>query len=422
MAVSYVQKEIGNGIMFSGIYDAKFKSDFVSIRFVTPLNEKMSPRLSLLSMILGTSNKFITSRTKLNEELIGLYDSLMSVFSYSVGDYQISGLSVKYLGDDYTINNEKISVRATKILLDCIFNPHIEDGKFPEKYFDLRKQELIDNIKSEINDRRSYAVFRANQSVYKDEPASVSVNGSLEEAESISQIDLLETYNRMLSNSYIDISVGGGKPCPEVNEMIEKAFRLIERPNEININYLCPSPIKQKAVEISEKNDVNQCKMIMAFKTESEDFYAQKLMCALLGGTPFSKLFANVREKLSLCYYCSSTIAECKKVMYIDSGIERHNAEKAKIEIIKQIEAIADGDFTDEMLENTKRALYNGFKSNYDSIAALNSWFFIQRVRGAQASPDEINDIIKNISRERVVQAAKSFKLDTVYLMEPEVE
>lgn len=95
---------------------------------------------------------------------------------------------------------------------------------------------------------------------------------------------------------------------------------------------------------------------------------------------------------------------------------------KLKREIIKQIEDIADGDFTDEMLENTKRALYNGFKSNYDSIAALNSWFFIQRVRGAQASPDEINDIIKNISRERVVQAAKSFKLDTVYLMEPEVE
>ena len=121
MAVSYVQKEIGNGIMFSGIYDTKFKSDFVSVRFVTPLNEKMSPRLSLLSMILGTSNRSITSRTKLNEELIGLYDSLMSVFSYPVGDYQISGLSVKYLGDEYTINNENISVKATKILFGLYF-------------------------------------------------------------------------------------------------------------------------------------------------------------------------------------------------------------------------------------------------------------------------------------------------------------
>ncbi|MDE6148880.1 MAG: insulinase family protein [Ruminococcus sp.] len=421
MAVSYVQKKIGNGIMFSGIYDKKFKSDFVSVRFITPLDEKISPRLSLLSMILGTSNKFIKSRTKLNEELIGLYDSLMSVFSYPVGDYQISGLSVRYIGDDYTINNENISAKATRILLDCIFNPHIEDGKFPQKYFDLRKQELIDNIKSEINDRRAYAVFRANQTVYKDEPASVSVNGSVEEAESITQSELFETYNKMLSESYIDISVGGGKPCPEIDEMIAKAFEQIERPTDININFTCPSPIKQKTVEVSEKNDVNQCKMIMAFKTESEDFYAQKLMCALLGGTPFSKLFANVREKLSLCYYCSSTIAECKKVMFIDSGIEKHNVEKAKKEILKQLEAISDGDFSDEMLENTKKALYNGFRNNYDSIAALNSWYFIQRVRGGEASPDDINEIIENISKERVVQAAKSFELDMVYLMEPEV-
>ena len=204
---------------------------------------------------------------------------------------------------------------------------------FLKSIFDLRKQELIDNIKSEINDRRSYAVFRANQSVYKDEPASVSVNGSLEEAESISQIELFETYNRMLSNSYIDISVGGGKPCPEVNEMIEKAFRLIERPNEININYLCPSPIKQKAAEISEKkNDVNQCKMIMAFKTEKilkTLLCSEAYVCFCFEERLF-KAFANVREKLSLCYYCSSTIAECKKVMYIDSGIESAMQKKLK--------------------------------------------------------------------------------------------
>lgn len=421
MAVSYVQKKIGNGIMFSGIYDEKFKSDFISVRFITPLDKKNSPRLSLLSMILGTSNKFITSRTKLNEELIGLYDSLMSVFSYSVGDYQISGLSVRYIGDDYTLNNENISAKATQILLDCILNPHIENGKFPQKYFDLRKQELIDNIKSEINDRRSFAALRANQTVYRDEPASISVNGSIDEAESITQDELIEIYNKMLSDSYIDISLGGGRPCPEIDEMIAKAFEKIERQADVNINFACPSSIKQKPVEVSEKNDVNQCKMIMAFKTESDDFYAQKLMCALLGGTPFSKLFANVREKLSLCYYCSSSIAECKKTMFIDSGIEKHNVEKAKKEILNQLEAVADGDFSDEMLENTKKSLYNGFKTNYDSIAALNSWYFIQRVRGGEASPDEINEIIKNISRERVIRAAKSFKLDTVYLMKPEV-
>lgn len=422
MADSYVQKKIGNGIIFSGIYDKKFKSDFVSVRFITPLDKKMSPRYSLLSSILGTSNKFIKSRTKLNEEFIGLYDSLMSTFSYQMGDYQVTGLSVRYIGDDYTIDKEKISDKVTRILMDCIFNPHIENGEFNPKYFDLRKRELIDTIKSEINDRRGYAIFRANQTVYKNEPASISVNGSVEEAESITQQELVEAYHRLLSEAYVDISVGGGKPCPEIDDMIIKAFGKVNRPDDIYCNFSAPSPVKQKFVEVSEKNDVNQCKMIMAFKTESEDFYAQKLMCALLGGTPFSKLFANVREKLSLCYYCSASIAECKKVMFIDSGVERKNVEKARKEIEKQLEAVVNGDFTDEMLENTKKALYNGFKSNYDSIAALNSWYFVQRIRGGDSSPDEINEVIKNISRERVVKAAESFKLDTVYLMEPEVE
>ena len=83
---------------------------------------------------------------------------------------------------------------------------------------------------------------------------------------------------------------------------------------------------------------------------------------------------------------------------------------------------IANGDFSDELFENTKKALCNGFKSNYDSVLALNSWYFTQRVRGEANSPDEVNRIINDISRERVIDAAKSFKLDTVYVMEPEVK
>lgn len=421
MAVSYVRKKLGNNMGFSKLYDKKFKSDFVTVRFITPLDEKKSPCYSLLTMLLGTSNKFIPSRTELEKKLISLYDSLLNVFSYPVGDYQISGLSVKYIGDDYTINKEKISAEVVRILLDCIFNPNFENGKFSEKYFQLRKQELIDTVKSEINDRRGYAVFRANQTIYKNEPASISVNGSVETVESITQEDLLEAYHELLNNAYIDISTGGGKPCAEIDKMLVDSFGKLNRANSIECDFNTPSKIKQKAAEISEKNDVNQCKMIMAFKTECDDFYAQKLMCALLGGTPFSKLFENVREKLSLCYYCSSTIAESKKVMLVDSGIEKENVEKAKKEILTQFESIANGDFDDELLENTKKALYNGFRSNYDSIAALSSWYFIQWVRGGESSPDEINDVIKDISRERVVQAAKSFRLDTVYLMEPEV-
>lgn len=422
MAVSYVHKSLGKGIEFSGIYDKKFKSNFASIRFITPLNNDTASCNTLLTTILGTSNSVLPSRTKLSEKLLCLYDSAINAFSYSAGDYQVCGLNVSFIGDNYTLGNEKISVEAVKILLDCVFKPDIQNDKFPEKYFNIRKQELIDAIQSEINDRRSYASVRAGSYVYQNEPASVSVNGTIEQAKKITQSDLCNAYKYLLKNAYVDISLGGDGQTDEAEKMIADAFLSLDRADVDKIDFNAPSALKSEPLEVSEQCDVNQCKMIMAFKTDSDDFYAQKLMSAVLGGTAFSKLFANVREKMSLCYYCYSGIVECKKVMSVDSGIERSNVEKAKKEILNQLEAVANGDFSDEMLENTKKALYNGFRSNYDSINALNSWYFTQRVRGDVHSPDQVNEIIKGISKERVVEAAKSFKLDTVYVLEPEVQ
>ena len=422
MSDSYFEKNLGNAISINGVYDKKFKSCLVSIRFITPLDKESSQRYALLSNILSTSNSVINSRSKLNEEMISLYDAVLSAFSYSAGDYQITGLNVRYIGDDYTIDGEKISDKAVRVLLDCILKPDIQNGSFNPKYFELRKRELIDTIKSEINDRRGYAVLRANQTIYQNEPAAIYVNGTVEQAEAITQQELIDAYNQLLKNSYIDISVCGDKEQSEIVDMIADAFEPLNRTDITTPSFEAPSPIKENVAEVFEQNDVNQCKMIMAFKTESDDFYANKVMCALFGGTPFSMLFANVREKLSLCYYCAASVAECKRVMTVDSAVEKENVDKARAEIERQLQAICNGEFSDEMLENTKKALFNGFKSNYDSIIALNSWYFVQRIRGGKSSPDEINEVINSITRERVINAAKSYKLDTVYVMEPEVE
>lgn len=422
MSVLYNQRKIGNGMTFSSVYDSKFKTDLISVRFITKLDESSAPVNSLLSMIIGTSNSVIKSRTKLNEKLISLYDSQMKTFSYVMGDYQVTGISLRFISDDYALDNEKISVEATKILLDCIFRPDICKGEFSDNYFALRKNELIETIKSEINDRHGYACLRANRFIYANEPASIYENGEIDQVEKISNADLYSAYNYLLNNAYVDISVVGSGNTLEAEQMVCEEFSVLDRKSDFEIDFNAPSIIKEKPKFVVEQCDVIQSKMLMAFKTDNDDFYAQKLMCAMFGGTPFSHLFANVREKMSLCYYCSSSIAECKRTMIVDSGIEKDNVQKAKDEIIRQLSLIADGEFTDELLENTKKALYNGFKSNYDNARALNGWYFTQRVRGTDYSPDQVNRIISEISRERVIEAAKSFKLDTVYVMEPEVK
>ena len=56
--------------------------------------------------------------------------------------------------------------------------------------------------------------------------------------------------------------------------------------------------------------------------TPDEGVPATRLMAALFGGTPNSKLFLNVREKLSLCYYCSASYNSMKGIMLVQSGVE----------------------------------------------------------------------------------------------------
>lgn len=424
MSVLYNNKKIGKGICFSEVYDNKFKTNLVTVRFITKLNEELSPKISLLFDVLGTSNKNIKSRSKLNEKLINLYDSTLKTFTYSYSDYLVAGMSVNFISDKYTIDDEKISTEVVKILLDCIFDPDVENELFNDKYFNQSKNDLIETIKSQINDRHGYANIRANSFIFKDEPTAIYENGTVEIVEKINNKDLYPVYKDLLKNSFIDISVVGQEENHNVNQLVLNEFENLNRNNNISIDFLSPSTIKKQPLEVSEKFDVNQCKMIMAFKTDSEDLYAQKVMSAIFGGTPFSKLFTNVREKLSLCYYCHSTLGtflDCKATMLVDSGIDKSNIEKAKAEIVKQLMSIIDGDFSDEIFENSKKSLCNNIRSSKDNVAMLNSFYFTQRVNGTNYSIDEVNKNIENVSRDRVIQAAKSFKLDTVYILEPEV-
>ena len=146
MAVSYSREELGRGISLTRIYDKKFKSNCVKIAFISPLDEKTACVNAMLQTVLVTSNAEIPSRTKLTSTLTGLYGSSIGTNCGTIGDYQSVGLSASFIGDDYTIDGEVISVQVVRQLLNCLLRPHLVDGKFCEKYFTLRKQELIDAL------------------------------------------------------------------------------------------------------------------------------------------------------------------------------------------------------------------------------------------------------------------------------------
>ena len=141
---------------------------------------------------------------------------------------------------------------------------------------------------------------------------------------------------------------------------------------------------------------------------------------AFLCCTTYSKLFTNVREKLSLCYYCLASYNKHKGVMTIESGVERKNILKAKQEILNQLKLIQTGDFSDEEFNDTKKYICQSFEKVKDSLGALDNWYVLQSMQEKINSPEDAIEDIKNVKREDVIKASKEIYLDTVYVLTDE--
>ena len=184
--------------------------------------------------------------------------------------------------------------------------------------------------------------------------------------------------------------------------------------------------IRDRPNEVAERMAVKQGKLVMGFSSDmcGDDDASLPLMVAtdIFGGGPYSRLFANVREKMSLCYYCSASTIRQKGLVTVDSGVEAENAEKAQKEILAQLDAVKKGEFTDFEFEASLKSLRDSLNSYNDSQVLLDTWYALKAGNRTLYSPEEIADKIAEITREDIVNAAKGIKLHTVYKLLPKEE
>ena len=416
MSITFNKESLYNGIDFSSLVDKRFKTNLISIWIIDKLSDENAPYNALLMSFISKSNKKYPDITLLNKKLSSLYGASLSGTTSKVGDNQFMMLGMSCIADKYALDSEKLTSESVDILMDCLLNPNVENNGFSEKLFNPIKQELIDDIEAIINDKRSYALMKTSKISMKGEPSSTRSCGEKEYAENITPVSAYERYLELLKTSEIKI-VFVGSECPsEVKEKIKERLSVINR-NFKGKTTSEFSPAKAEPVFETELLDVMQSKMVMSFKCSDRNSHAVRLMTAIFGATPFSKLFVNVREKMSLCYYCAARYDEVKGVLNVDSGVEQENIEKARTEILNQLESMKKGEFTDEEMNNSLLSLINAAKSMNDSAASLASWYLKQDVMGTNYSPEEEIEHLKSVTREDIIKAASSLTLDTVYVL-----
>ena len=410
------RRKIADGVYFSSITDKRYKKNLISVAFSTQLSEDTATENVIVPVLLTKCNSKLPTYKAFNNKMSRLYASGIGGTAGRQYDLQTISFGAYYLDDIYALSGEKMTGIMTDILIDCLTSPVTENGVFSEKFVELEKKTVIDNIETAINDKRSYAIERAMKTICKGEPASVCSYGTVEKAKLITPDSAYKAYRRMLETMPCEIICTGCSDFEGVAEKFAAAFEKVGR-HDIENTTIALSPVKTQTEEVTERLTVNQSKLVLGFKSHSDDDAALVLLQKIFGGTTSSKLFRNVREKMSLCYYCSAARNDLKGIMLVNSGVENENIEKTKEAVIDQLEEIKNGNFTNEDITFAEMAIKNDFKSVADSAGNVSNWYFDCIRKNDIVTPEEKLGRYLGVSKERIIAAAKSMVLDSVYVL-----
>ena len=412
---------LGEGATLTQIYDAKFKHNRITAAFILPLEEETAAENAILPFLLRKGCKNCPDFTSLNRRLCELYGASLDGYVSRFNRYQILAVSALGIDNRFALEDEDIASAVANLLCDITLEPNLTaEGEFQEADTALERQFLVDTIEAEINDKRTYAVQQCMAAMCNGEPVAVRRYGSADSALEITPQSAADAWRRMIKTARIEIFfVGPGNADHTAKLFRERLAEVERRPQSLSLISLRNRADEIR--EITEEMSLQQAKLVMGFRCAGidtpVDSVAARVFSAMLGGTPFSKLFVNVREKLSLCYYCSSNLDVSNKLMMIDSGVELQNAQTAREEILKQLEAMQRGDFTAEELYNTKLIMKNSLMSLTDRLSALESWYLARALRGDIISPQQDCKLIDAVTADEVIKIAKGITLDTVYLL-----
>ncbi len=409
-----------DGVTFLTLTDDRFTTARISVSLYVPLAEETAGRYAMLPYLLRRGCRRLDCVTAFSRELDRLYGAGIDGYIAAAGETQIVNLSMSCLDDRFALDGDRVTKDCADLLLEVLFDPPFENGMFREEDVAQERRCTLESIAAEINDKRRYAVSRCKKLLCEGEPYAVSKYGTKEQVEALTREELTDAWRTLLQTAPMRVIYQGSGD----GEAVKQAFvdrlttRCVKPLPEVTVK-----PAKAQVARGNESMDVNQCQLVLGLRTEVADDHplsdAMRLANAVFGATPHSLLFRHVREEHSLCYYCVSRFDRRKGIMMVESGVEQASLVQAEEEILRQLEALQNGAFSDEELEHARLSLLDAMMGVQDSASATAEWYSAQKPN-RHRTPEQAMQAIRAVTREQVIEAANTLTLDCVFTLTPD--
>ena len=412
-------KNLLPGVTLRHCLDTRFKQGCLSFQLVRKMDKEEAAMNALLPSVLLRGTKNCPDLRSVTEHLDELYGASVSALVRRVGDYQTTGLYCGFMDDRFALPGDQVLRPMLHFLEELLLESPLEEGAFLPSFVESEKKNLIASIESERNDKRAYANSRLLKLLCEGDSFALPRLGETGDVNAITPKALYDHYRKILRESPIEIFYVGSGETDQVAELLMPLLNRLER----NVQ---PLPAQTALVPGEKKDrvetmDVAQGKLCMGFTVpitnRCEEFAAMQVLNVLYGSGMTSKLFQNVREKLSLCYSVGSGYYGTKGIVLVNAGIDFDKEEMTRSEILRQLQLCREGSITENELKSAKEALLSSLRGTHDSPGAIEGFYSTAALGGLIYSHSGYMEAVEAVTAEMCVECANKMELHSTYFL-----
>ena len=415
--------EILPGVWLSHLRSDKFKTACLSLSLLTQLKRDTAAMNALIPYVLRRGTRSYGDMEALSARLDELYGSAIEPVVRRIGEIQCVGFYASIPEESFLPGQQNVLRDTANLLGELLLSPATRGGLLLPQYVDSEREKMLETIRSRINEKRGYALFRCLEEMCCCEDFAVGRLGGEDECESIHYKKLTKQYHTLLQSSPVELFYCGRAGEKQVAAILRDALSTLPRGE---LDYDIGTDVRMNALEaeprrVEEALDVTQGKLVIGWRLgecmEEPDLAALYVFNAVFGGGSTSKLFMNVREKRQLCYYAGSLVDTHKGLLLVSSGVKFSDRDAAEEEIFAQLEAMKRGEITDEELNAARAGVASDLRSLVDSQGELEGFYLAQALDGPDCSPLELAALCEAVGREDVAAIARSVDCDMIYFL-----
>lgn len=413
-------KRLADGVELAVNQTEKFKTGLLTATLTIPLREGTATAGALIPEVLYRGSRAHPDMEKLSAATDGLYSASLSTGVRQRGESQCVSAVCGFIDDRYALDGSAVLEPAAALMGEVLLDPVLQDGAFRRDYVESEGGNLADRIRSRVNDKRGWTIFRLIQEMCAGEAYAVDKLGDADRAQAMTPEELWPAYQALLSGAKVTFYYGGSAGPDRVEEAVRRSFGPLLTGRTAPVDCRVEAEPKGPVRTVADAMDVTQGKLALGFRTGGVTMggagYPALVVCnALYGGSANSKLFLNVREKMSLCYYASSMLDKVKGLMVVSSGVEFSQFDRAQEAILDQLEAVRRGDFTRDELTAAARTVANSLRGRLDSQGQMEDDQLTRLLFHNHWEREDLIRAVESVTADQVVEAAQKLRLDTIY-------